>query len=355
MGEPAVFLEPRGRRRPRSSWAAIWMTTSRATRRWVVSGREECQWLPFVSDIAEVSGYPHPSDGDAADWWRRWFGLPLRDQPPRPRRSVRRWPRSAHRKPRRGSGAPMRAPRRPSTICGRGSRASPGARVAARAHGARPALPRRLALDVGGGEGTHGLNVVGERDARGVERAHGVATQQRARDDYRSWNERVKRISRRASSPSSRPSGSGGRRSSGSGRRLSRSCNRLSWARRWSSSTSRSATRRASFSTPSRTRGRAPAVRLEGALATRRARLDSMRTAALQAARVSPADGLDGSWTPTSNPFGHRPPDTAFSGERELVAQRPTTEELPWEEAATSQCSRNANPRCSSSPPKAPS
>ena len=39
-------------------------------------GAEECQWLPFVSEIADERILD--PDGDAADRWRRWFGLPLR-------------------------------------------------------------------------------------------------------------------------------------------------------------------------------------------------------------------------------------------------------------------------------------
>jgi hypothetical protein len=41
-------------------------------------GAEDCQWLPFVSEIDDERILD--PDGDAADRWRRWFGLPLRTQ-----------------------------------------------------------------------------------------------------------------------------------------------------------------------------------------------------------------------------------------------------------------------------------
>ncbi len=41
-------------------------------------GAEDCQWLPFVSEIDDQRILD--PDGDAADRWRRWFGLPLRTE-----------------------------------------------------------------------------------------------------------------------------------------------------------------------------------------------------------------------------------------------------------------------------------
>ena len=41
-------------------------------------GPEDWQWLPFVSEIDDERILD--PDGDAADQWRRWFGLPLRTE-----------------------------------------------------------------------------------------------------------------------------------------------------------------------------------------------------------------------------------------------------------------------------------
>jgi len=41
-------------------------------------GAEDGQWLPFVSEIDDQRILD--PDGDAADQWRRWFGLPLRTE-----------------------------------------------------------------------------------------------------------------------------------------------------------------------------------------------------------------------------------------------------------------------------------